>query len=65
MAVLRQVTIPESIHSQNHGQTIKDKITLLTYLLSTGLYGVPTKRPKEIDSEAYIFDEATKQFIFG
>lgn len=35
--VVRQVTIPSPSTHKPHGQTIKDKITLLTYLLSTGL----------------------------
>ncbi|CAH7299230.1 conserved hypothetical protein [Vibrio chagasii] len=61
--VLRQVTIPESIHSQTTWSNYQRQDNSAYLSVVDGFVRITYKETEEIDSEAYIFDEATKQFI--
>ncbi|MBJ2145729.1 hypothetical protein JC606_04975 [Vibrio sp. IB15] len=61
--VLRQVTIPESIHSQTTWSNYQRQDNSAYLSVFDRFVRITYKEHKEVDSEAYIFDEATKQFI--
>lgn len=61
--VVRQVTIPESIHSQTTWSNYQRQDNSAYLSVVDGFVRITYKETEEIDSEAYIFDEATKQFI--
>lgn len=63
--VLRQVTIPESLHSQATWSNYQ-KQDNSTYLSAIdGFVRITYKGISETGSEAYVFGEATKQFILN
>ncbi|OEE87732.1 hypothetical protein [Vibrio crassostreae] len=61
--VLRQVTIPESIHSQATWSNYQKEDNSAYLSVVEGFVRITFKEIEEASSEAYIFDEATKQFI--
>ncbi|PQJ64368.1 hypothetical protein BTO10_06175 [Vibrio chagasii] len=61
--VVRQVTIPESIHSQTTWSNYQRQDNSAYLSVVDGFVRITYKENEELDSEAYIFDEATKQFI--
>ncbi|MEZ9868511.1 hypothetical protein [Vibrio sp. 10N.261.51.A4] len=63
--VLRQVTIPESIHSQATWSNYQKEDNSAYLSVVEGFVRVTYKEVEGAGSEAYVFDEATKQFILG
>ncbi|MCY9828552.1 hypothetical protein [Vibrio chagasii] len=61
--VLRKVTIPESIHSQATWSNYQKEDNSAYLSVVEGFVRITYKEIEEAGSEAYIFDEATKQFI--
>ncbi|WP_060980919.1 hypothetical protein [Vibrio splendidus] len=61
--VVRQVTIPQSIHSQTTWSNYQKQDNSAYLSVVDGFVRITYKENAEVDSEAYIFDEATKQFI--
>ncbi|RIH72613.1 hypothetical protein BJG01_01140 [Vibrio splendidus] len=61
--VLRQVTIPESIHSQTTWSNYQKDDNSAYLSVVEGFVRVTYKEVEDAGSEAYVFDEATKQFI--
>ncbi|WP_210446606.1 hypothetical protein [Vibrio crassostreae] len=61
--VLRQVTIPESIHSQATWSNYQKEDNSAYLSVVEGFVRITYKEVEDAGSEAYVFDEATKQFI--
>ncbi|WP_164913314.1 hypothetical protein [Vibrio sp. 624788] len=61
--VLRQVTIPESIHSQATWSNYQKEDNSAYLSVVEGFVRITYKEVEDVGSEAYVFDEATKQFI--
>ncbi|MEZ9998756.1 hypothetical protein AB4428_10670 [Vibrio lentus] len=61
--VLRQVTIPESIHSQATWSNYQKENNSAYLSVVEGFVRITYKEVEDAGSEAYVFDEATKQFI--
>ncbi|WP_210455000.1 hypothetical protein [Vibrio crassostreae] len=61
--VLRQVTIPESIHSQATWSNYQKEDNSTYLSVVEGFVRITYKEVEDAGSEAYVFDEATKQFI--
>ncbi|CAH7242811.1 hypothetical protein VCHA54P489_30046 [Vibrio chagasii] len=63
--VLRQVTIPESLHSQATWSNYQKQDNSAYLSAIDGFVRITYKGISETGSEAYVFDEATKQFILN
>ncbi|MBU2909029.1 hypothetical protein BCU98_04060 [Vibrio splendidus] len=61
--VLRQITIPESIHSQATWSNYQKEDNSAYLSVVEGFVRITYKEVEDAGSEAYVFDEATKQFI--
>ncbi|MCK8080931.1 hypothetical protein [Vibrio sp. 1CM24A] len=61
--VLRQVTIPESIHSRATWSNYQKEDNSAYLSVVDGFVRITYKEVEDAGSEAYVFDEATKQFI--
>ncbi|OMO29072.1 hypothetical protein [Vibrio lentus] len=61
--VLRQLTIPESIHSQATWSNYQKEDNSAYLSVVEGFVRITYKEVEDAGSEAYVFDEATKQFI--
>ncbi|HAS26092.1 MAG TPA: hypothetical protein DCR64_11360, partial [Vibrio sp.] len=61
--VLRQVTIPESIHSQATWSNYQKEDNSAYLSVVEGFVRITYKEVEDAGSETYVFDEATKQFI--
>ncbi|MEZ9157991.1 hypothetical protein AB4169_06925 [Vibrio lentus] len=61
--VLRQVTIPESIHSQATWSNYQKEDNSAYLSVVEGFVRITYKEVEDAGGEAYVFDEATKQFI--